>query len=188
MPSPGCVRRPPILFAAVEFLVANVAAPQTIWRWRQRWCQAIHVIATIAVIAEQQLIVVVGCAANRTVFAFDALPAISFHGDDHVRCELQTRRMTRSATVRARYQIFGRIRFSIFTWIAQAEITVRRWWCFASFVRLTNDAQTFVFFFWTTDIRMGHFIWTGVHWIAHRRRIDIRQHRRLQLLLLLLLL
>lgn len=89
------------LFSAVEFFVANVAAPQSVGRRGQRRCQAIHMIAAIAVVAEEQLIVVVGGAANRAILAFDALPAVSFHGDYHVRCELQARRMAGSTTVGA---------------------------------------------------------------------------------------
>lgn len=72
-------------------------------------------VAAIAIVAEQQLIVVIGSAANRTVFAFDALPAVSLHGDDHVRCELQAGRVAGSATIRARYQIFWYVRLAIFT-------------------------------------------------------------------------
>lgn len=44
---------------------------------------------SVAIIAEQQLIIVVGCAANRTVFTFDALPSVAFHRYYHIWCELK---------------------------------------------------------------------------------------------------
>lgn len=40
----------------VEFHKTKSAAPGALWRWRKWWRQAIHVVATITVITEEQLI------------------------------------------------------------------------------------------------------------------------------------
>lgn len=127
-----------VLLRVVELLVANGTAPATLRRYRQRRCQTIHVIATITVVAEQQLIVIVRGAANRTVLAFDALPSVSAHRDDHVRCELQTGRMPGAAAIRTGHQILGDVGFAILTRIAETKVTVRGRCGFVAFTVLAG--------------------------------------------------
>lgn len=77
-----------LLFVVAEFDDAQFTSPVA-FGWRlQRWTKAVHVVPSIAVIAEKELIVIVGCSANRAAFALYALPGIFAHGDDHVVGEL----------------------------------------------------------------------------------------------------
>ena len=50
-------------------------------------------VSPVAVVAKQQLVVVLGGAAKGAALAFDALPGIPLDRDDHVLCELETRRV-----------------------------------------------------------------------------------------------
>lgn len=81
-------------------------------------------VASVAVVAEQELIVVLGLAADGAAFAFDALPGVLFHGDDHIRGELEASRMTRTATFGAANEILGLIRLLVLARAAEAEIAV----------------------------------------------------------------
>lgn len=40
----------------MKFLDTELARPGTLWRSQQRWRKAVHVVATVTVITEQQLI------------------------------------------------------------------------------------------------------------------------------------
>lgn len=76
------------LLAGMELFGTQFTTPATL-RWLfQGWHQAIHVIASIAIVTKQQLVVIVAGATNGAVFALDALPAILFHRDLHVGSEL----------------------------------------------------------------------------------------------------
>lgn len=86
-------------------------------------------IATVAVVAEEQLVVIVGGAADGTILALDALPAVALHGNHHVGGELQAGGMSRPTTVTARDQLLGRARFLVLPRVSQTEVTVRRWRC-----------------------------------------------------------
>jgi len=88
--------------------------------------------SAIAIVAEQQLIVVIACAANCAALAFDALPAVPFRRSEHIWSKLQTAWMSRATAVVACDQVFWvdvPIRISLFT--GRAEVTVfadlQRW-------------------------------------------------------------
>lgn len=73
-----------ILLVLVKFLHTEFATPRTFgwcYQWRR---ETIHMIPTITIIAEKQLVIVVGGATNRTIFTFNTLPAVAFHGYYHV--------------------------------------------------------------------------------------------------------
>ena len=71
----------------------QVAAPTSFRRLRHRRGETIHVVATIAVITEEQLVIVLGGATDVAAFAFDALPAVGLHCCHHHRGELEAGRM-----------------------------------------------------------------------------------------------
>lgn len=71
----------------------QVAAPTSLRRLRHRWGETIHVVATIAVITEEQLVVVLRGAADVAALALDALPAVGLHCCHHHRGELEAGRM-----------------------------------------------------------------------------------------------
>jgi selenocysteine lyase/cysteine desulfurase len=72
---------------------AKLAAPRPLRRLLDRRLEAVHVIAAVAVVAEQELVVVLGGAAEGAALALDALPRVLAHGDQHVVGELETRRV-----------------------------------------------------------------------------------------------
>ena len=51
--------------------------------------ETIHVVASVAVVAEQQLIIVLAGPAQAAGLALDALPGILLHTDQHVLGELE---------------------------------------------------------------------------------------------------
>ena len=51
--------------------------------------EAVHVVASVAVVTEEQLVVVLAGAAERAGLALDALPGVLPHTEQHVLCELQ---------------------------------------------------------------------------------------------------
>ena len=53
--------------------------------------QAIHMVAAVAIIAEEEFVVVLGGSAQSARFALDALPGVLLHADLHVVRELQAR-------------------------------------------------------------------------------------------------
>lgn len=63
------------------------------------WIQAIHVIATVTVITEEQLVIVLRGATKAAGFALNALPLIGFNSLSHVCGELQAGRVSRAPTV-----------------------------------------------------------------------------------------
>lgn len=111
----------------MEFLDAEFAAPGALRGRRESRRQAIHVVPSIAVITEQELIVIVGSPADAAVLTFDTLPPISFHRDHHVGRELEARRMATAAAIAARHQFLRNSRLLVLPGVAQAEVTVRRW-------------------------------------------------------------
>ena len=50
--------------------------------------ETVHVVASVAVVAEQQLVVILGSAAEGAGLALDALPGVVPHADHHVLGEL----------------------------------------------------------------------------------------------------
>ena len=51
--------------------------------------QAVHVVPSVTVITEEQLIIILTGAAQCTGLALDALPGVLLHADHHVVGELQ---------------------------------------------------------------------------------------------------
>jgi len=102
----------------VKCVHAKSAAPGSFgWLLDGRF-EAVHMIAPVAIVAEQKFVVVFGGAADGAALAFDTLPRILFHRYDHVVGELQTRRMTGSSTFRADDKFFGFARFLVVKGIA----------------------------------------------------------------------
>ena len=64
--------------------------------------ETIHVVASVAVVAEQQLIIVLTGPTQCAGLTLDALPGILPHTDLHVGRELQTARMTCNWNIRMR--------------------------------------------------------------------------------------
>ena len=54
------------------------------------WDQAVHVVASVAVVTEQQLVVILTGAAQGAGLALDALPGVLLDADQHVFSELET--------------------------------------------------------------------------------------------------
>jgi len=90
----------------VECLHADLAAPRSFWGNLHGWYQAVHVVAPVAVVAEEELVVVFTRPAESAGLALDALPGVLPDGDHHhVPGELETSRVARSATLRATNQL-----------------------------------------------------------------------------------
>ena len=53
--------------------------------------QAVHMVAAVAIIAEEEFVVVLGGSAQSARLALDALPGVLLHADLHVVRELQAR-------------------------------------------------------------------------------------------------
>lgn len=73
---------------------AKIATPGSLWRFLDGGIQAVHVVAPVAVVAEEQLVVVLRGAAHGAALALDALPRVLLHRHHHVLRELQAARMT----------------------------------------------------------------------------------------------
>ena len=73
---------------------AELAAPRTLGGLLYRRDETVHVVAAIAVVAEQQLVVVLRGAAEGATLTLDALPGVLADGHQHVVRELQTRWVT----------------------------------------------------------------------------------------------
>ena len=78
-----------ILFL-VESLDADLTAPGSFRSDLHRRHQAVHVVSSVAVVTEKQLVIVLRGAAQGASLALDALPRILPHADQHVSRELQT--------------------------------------------------------------------------------------------------
>ena len=78
----------------MEALDAELAAPAALWGLFDGRDQAVHVVPPVAIVTEEELVVVLAGAAQGAAFAFNALPGILSHRDDHVVGELQTSRMS----------------------------------------------------------------------------------------------
>lgn len=102
----------------------QVAAPAPLGGLRHGGCEAVHVVTTVTVVTEEQLVVVLGGAADVAALALDALPAVRLHGRHHHRGELQARGVSRSAAVGARDQLLGLPRLLVDFGVPQAEVAV----------------------------------------------------------------
>ena len=77
----------------MEGFNADGAAPGALGRHLHGRDEAVHVVAAVAVVAEQQLVVVLRGAAEGAGLALDTLPRVLAHADQHVGRELQARRV-----------------------------------------------------------------------------------------------
>ena len=77
----------------MEPLDADLAAPGSLRRLLDGRDEAVHVVAAVAVVAEQQLVVVLRGAAEGAGLALDTLPRVLAHADQHVGRELEARRV-----------------------------------------------------------------------------------------------
>ena len=78
----------------MECLDTNAAAPGSLWRLLHGRYEAVHVVAAVAVVTEQELVVVLAGAAQGARLALDALPRILLHAHHHVGSELEADGMT----------------------------------------------------------------------------------------------
>ena len=81
-------------------------------------------VASVAVVTEQQLVVVLAGAAERAGLALDALPGVLPDADQHVLSELQTGGVTRPPTLSATDQLLRLEGFLVEARVAQTEVTV----------------------------------------------------------------
>ena len=77
----------------MEGLHADAAAPGALRRDLHGRVEAVGVVAAVAVVAEQQLVVILRGAAEGAGLALDTLPRVLAHADQHVGRELETRRV-----------------------------------------------------------------------------------------------
>ena len=78
----------------MEGFNADGAAPGALGRHLHGRDEAVHVVAAVAVVAEQQLVVILRGAAEGAGLALDTLPGILPHTDQHVLSELETSGVT----------------------------------------------------------------------------------------------
>lgn len=78
----------------VETLHTDGAAPRPLWRNLHGRYQAVHVVPSVTIITEQQLVIILAGATQGAGLALDALPGVLLHADHHVWGELQTCRVT----------------------------------------------------------------------------------------------
>ena len=74
----------------MESLHTDLAAPGSFRSDFHGWDQAVHVVASVAVVTEQQLVVILTGAAQGAGLALDALPGVLLDADQHVFSELET--------------------------------------------------------------------------------------------------
>lgn len=72
----------------VKPLKTQLAAPWAFWRFFDWRIKTVHVIASIAIVAKEELIIILGGATKGAALALYALPGVLFDGDDHVFREL----------------------------------------------------------------------------------------------------
>ena len=78
----------------MKCLNTDTAAPGALWRLLHGRHETVHVVAAVAVVTEQELVVVLAGAAQGARLALDALPRILLHAHVHVGSELEAGGMT----------------------------------------------------------------------------------------------
>ena len=73
----------------MESLHTDLTAPGALRSDLHRRHQTVHVVAPVAVVTEQQLVVVLTGPAQGAGLALDALPGVLPHADQHVVRELE---------------------------------------------------------------------------------------------------
>lgn len=114
------------LSAGVKLFRAQLTAPATLGRLFESRHQAIHVVASVAVIAEQQLVVIIRCATDRAVLALNALPSVLLNRDLHVGGELETARMTGATTIGTRDQVLRLTGLFVLLRVAETKVAIGR--------------------------------------------------------------
>merc|ERR1719318_1054119 len=78
----------------MEGIDTDGAAPVAFRGGLHRWLETVHVIASVAVVAKQQLVVVLGSTTQSAGLALDALPRVLLHRHLHVLRELEASGVT----------------------------------------------------------------------------------------------
>ena len=73
----------------MECLHADLTAPGTLRSHLHRRHQTVHVVSPVAVVTEQQLVVILAGPAEGAGLALDALPGVLPDTDQHVLSELE---------------------------------------------------------------------------------------------------
>ena len=81
-------------------------------------------VTSVAVVTEQQLVVILAGSTQGAGLALDALPGVLLDADQHVLRELEAGGVTRPATLRATDQLLRLERFLVEARVAQAEVAV----------------------------------------------------------------
>lgn len=81
------------LLFLVEGFHADGATPVTLGGLLHGRHKAVHVVTSVAIVAEQQLVVILGGPTQCAGLALDALPGVLLHTDLHVVSELEARGM-----------------------------------------------------------------------------------------------
>ena len=77
----------------MESLHTDLTAPGALRSHLHGRNQTVHVVASVAVVTEQQLVVILTGPAEGAGLALDALPGVLLHTDLHVVSELEARGM-----------------------------------------------------------------------------------------------
>lgn len=91
----------------LEALQTETTTPRTLWRLRERRTEAEHVVAAVAVVTEQHLLIVLRSAAKPAGLALQTLPPIAAYGGDHVGSELGAGEVRTARAVRAAEEALG---------------------------------------------------------------------------------
>ena len=86
--------------------------------------QTVHVVASVAVVTEQQLVVILASPAQGAGLALDALPGVLLDTDQHVLRELEAGGVARPPALGATNQFLRLERFLVEARVAQAEVAV----------------------------------------------------------------
>jgi len=78
-----------IFLFPVETFYTDGAAPGSLWGDLHGRNQTVHVVASVAVVTEQQLVVILASPAQGAGLALDALPGVLLDADQHVLRELE---------------------------------------------------------------------------------------------------
>ena len=101
-----------------------MARPAPLGRFFQGRIETEHVESAVAIVAKQQLVVVLRRRAKGTRFALYTLPLVPLRRDDHVVGELKACWMTGSAAFGARDHGFWTICLLVLLLVTQAKVAV----------------------------------------------------------------
>jgi len=89
----SCLPGKQIILFLVESLHTDGTTPGPFWCHLHRRDQAVHVIAPVTIITEQQLVVILTGPTQGAGLALDALPGVLLDTNHHVVSKLQTCRV-----------------------------------------------------------------------------------------------